>query len=122
MAEVAMQLRPSATSDFKVWSYQVSEAVGVWVIGTLATSEQHTWGAVTTAAFIDWRASLTSILGAVSFFDSVDAPVREATIEQSDLPAGEPYVLKKPIPVRMMREGELDFTANFDDAGVSIGG
>ena len=53
---------------------------------------------------------------------SRDRAVREATIEQSDLPAGEPYLLKKPIPVRMMRGSELDFTANFDDAGVSIGG
>jgi hypothetical protein len=47
---------------------------------------------------------------------------RQVTINSSDLPRGEPYVIKTPIPIRLIRESSLDFTATFDEAGISIGG
>ena len=47
--------------------------------------------------------------------------VQHAAINQADLPPGEPYDIKAPIPIKLIREGPLDFTAAFDDAGISIG-
>ena len=38
------------------------------------------------------------------------------------MPPGKPYVIKTPIPIRLIRESPLDFTATFDEAGISIGG
>ncbi len=51
-----------------------------------------------------------------------DPPVRQATIKQSDLPPGEPHVIRTPIPVRVAREDDIGFTATFDEARISIGG
>lgn len=48
--------------------------------------------------------------------------VRYWRIEQTDIPPGEPYAVTVPIPVRIVREGELDFIANFEEADISISG
>ncbi|MBF6571247.1 MAG: hypothetical protein IVW54_20480 [Candidatus Binataceae bacterium] len=46
----------------------------------------------------------------------------EWKIEQEDLPEGEPYAIIRDIPVKITRDGVLDFTATFEDANISIGG
>ena len=48
--------------------------------------------------------------------------VRYWRIEQTDIPPKEPYAVTMPIPVRVVREGELDFIASFEEASISIGG
>jgi hypothetical protein len=48
--------------------------------------------------------------------------VRHWRIEQTDIPPGEPYAVTVPIPVRIVREGELDFIASFEEASISISG
>lgn len=47
---------------------------------------------------------------------------REWTIQQSDLPDGEPYEVTKEIPVRIIKAGDLEYVATFEDANISIGG
>jgi len=54
--------------------------------------------------------------------ESAGTSVQQVTINPSDLPPAEPHVIKIPIPIRLTREGTLDFTATFDEAGISIGG
>jgi hypothetical protein len=51
-----------------------------------------------------------------------DAPVHQTMIKQSDLPPGESYLIKTPIPVQVVAEDDVDFIATFDEAGISIAG
>jgi hypothetical protein len=48
--------------------------------------------------------------------------VRDWRIEQTDIPPEEPYAVTVPIPVRIVREGELDFIASLEEADISISG
>jgi hypothetical protein len=48
--------------------------------------------------------------------------VQPTAINQSDVAPGEPYLIKAPIPIKLIQEGALDFTAAFDEAGILIGG
>lgn len=57
-----------------------------------------------------------------SDFAGICDTIRYWRIEQTDIPPGEPYAVTVPIPVRMVREGELDFTASFEEADISISG
>ena len=51
-----------------------------------------------------------------------DDPVKNWEITQDDIPAEEPYRIIKPVPVKVEREREMDFTATFEAGNVSIGG
>jgi hypothetical protein len=54
--------------------------------------------------------------------ESAGASIQQVTINQSDLPPGESHIIRTYIPIKLIREGPLDFTAAFDEAGISIGG
>jgi hypothetical protein len=51
-----------------------------------------------------------------------DAPVREWSIEQNDIPSDEPYEILKGIPVKIDKDGEIEYTASFEEANLAIGG
>ena len=61
-------------------------------------------------------------LSSAIFGELTDDPVKHWEIEQDDIPEGEPYLIKKPIPVTIERQQEADFTAAFDAGNVSING
>jgi hypothetical protein len=56
-----------------------------------------------------------------SALDVTDEPIRYTDIKPSDIPQGEPYVLKKNIPVVVEWESGTDFIATFQAGNVSIG-
>ncbi len=124
MAEAAIKLSPStpsAGSDFTLWRYQLQEPLKgftPWWAGVGQNSWVISYQPHTEAGSI-WAANIGT---GVCVFEWPDAPVRYETIEQSDLPVGERYQIRAPIPVRVTREEPLDFTATFDEAGISIGG
>src|SRR5208282_2910477 len=66
-----------------------------------------------------WIDTWVSAAGACEL---IDEAVRNWEITQDDIPAGEPYRIIKPIPVKIEREHETDFTATFDAGNISIGG
>lgn len=43
-------------------------------------------------------------------------------ISQNDLPEGEPYTVIEDIPVKIRKDGDLDFIATLEAAEISIGG
>jgi hypothetical protein len=57
-----------------------------------------------------------------SDFTVTSDTVRYWRIEQTDIPPGESYAVTAPIPVRIVREGELDFIGSFEEAYISISG
>jgi hypothetical protein len=58
----------------------------------------------------------------LSEFENPNQPERRWTIGQADLPNGEPYQMIERIPVKVTREGDVDFIATFEEANISIGG
>jgi hypothetical protein len=49
-------------------------------------------------------------------------PARDWQIEQSDLPEDEPYNIIRDFPIKITKNTEVEFTATFEDANLSIGG
>jgi hypothetical protein len=64
----------------------------------------------------------TLVLSAVNLCTLADETIKDWEITQQDIPSGEPYKVIKPIPVKIVREHETDFTATFEAGNISIGG
>jgi len=70
-----------------------------------------------------WTSFTVSLaLQSASEFHDATSRTRDWLIEQSDLPSDEPYQILKPIPVRVRRDTDLEFTATFQQGNLSIGG
>ena len=71
----------------------------------------------------EWFNQLKTYIEALlSELENPNQPERRAKISQADLPAGAPYQIVKDIPVKVIREGDIDYIATFEDANISIGG
>jgi hypothetical protein len=57
-----------------------------------------------------------------SELDDANQPVRDWIIEQSDLPSDEAYRITQAIPVKVTKNSDLEYTATFDQANLSISG
>jgi hypothetical protein len=68
------------------------------------------------------REFVSTVFWPTEIFDLFDLPERHTAIEQSDLPLGEPYTVLRPIPVKVVRENETEFLADFSEANLAIGG
>jgi hypothetical protein len=118
---------PSVASDPKLWLFQLSEErgiplrVGPGTEGARIVTQQQV-SLVLAVTNIGPYALRAVVPSSVSSFEWSEAPVRHFTIEQCNLPEGEPHIIKTPIPVTVTRENQVDFTASFDEAKISIGG
>jgi len=72
-----------------------------------------------------WTSTITAMVGVLQTEAELSfrqSRIKDWEIEQGDIPPEEPYRIETPIPVKVTRHNELDFTASFDDAGIAIGG
>ena len=96
---------------FDIWSSPVQDY-------TIPASEPPIRFACACAyEMVDIRAMLISGL-----FENPASATRDWQIEQDDLPEGEPYTIIRDIPVRINKDNEVEYTATFENACLSIGG
>jgi hypothetical protein len=101
-----------------LWSSDTEGEFHIDPVPVVGHSIAHLYSPLLTEMADTWYLSPVSFdLGELT-----DDPVKHWEIEQDDIPEGEPYIIKKPIPVTVERQHESDFTAAFDAGNVSISG
>ncbi len=66
--------------------------------------------------------SYVLLCGEAQQLNLFDATIRHETIEQADIPQGEPYCVIEPLKVRVERLSPTEFIAKVENANLAIGG